>query len=95
MPKHLVFLGFIFSVCGRALAEYTRALHKSTLVVTELKFGRPNVGRTAPIPREDAYLIALPFLPCHDHDLYFDGRLIKPMNWFPGATSIYDLRLAQ
>jgi len=33
------------------------------------------------------------FLPCYDHDLYFDGRLIKPMNWFPGATSIYDLRL--
>ncbi len=58
MPKHLVFLGFIFSVCGRALAEYTRALRKSTLVVTELKYGRPKVDRTAPIPREDAYLIA-------------------------------------
>lgn len=36
---------------------------------------------------------SMQFLPCYDHDLYFDGRLIKPMNWFPGATSIYDLRL--
>ena len=70
----------------------TRALHKSTLAVTELKCLRLNFGKTEPIPREDAYLIGLQFLPCHDHDLYFDGRRVKPMNWFPGVTTIYDLR---
>ena len=70
----------------------TKALHKSTLAVTELKCERPNFGRTAPIPREDAYLVALQFLPCRDHDLYFERRLVKPTNWFAGVTSIYDLR---
>jgi len=86
MPTHLVFLGFIVSLCG-TLAEYTKALHKSTLVVTELKYG----GRRSAGLRRYLVSIALRFLPCHD--LYFDGRLIKPMKWFPGATSIYDLRL--
>jgi len=70
----------------------TKRLHKSTLAVTELKCERPNFGKTAPIPRDDAHLVALQFLPCLNHDLYFDGRLIKPTNWFPGVISIYDLR---
>jgi len=70
----------------------TRALQKSTLAVTELKCERPNFGKTEPIPREDAYLVGLQFLPCRDHDLYFDGRRVKPTNWFPGVTTIYDLR---
>jgi len=70
----------------------TKALHKSTLAVTELRCGSNNFGRTAPIPQEDSYLIGLQFLPCHDHDLYFEGRLVKPTNWFSGVTTIYDLR---
>jgi len=70
----------------------TRALHKSTLAVTELRYDGRDFGRTAPIPPEDAYLIALQFRPCHDHDLYFDGQKVKPTNWFPGVTTIYDLR---
>lgn len=69
-----------------------RALHKSTLAVTELRYDGRDFGRTAPIPREDAYLIALQFRPCHDHDLYFDGQKVRPTNWFPGVTTIYDLR---
>jgi AraC-like DNA-binding protein len=44
------------------------------------------------MPREDAYLIALQLRACHDHDLYFDGHLVRPQNWFAGVTSIYDLR---
>lgn len=70
----------------------TRGLRKSTMVVTELKCDRPNFGMTAPIPIEDAYLIALQFLPCLDHDLYFDGRYVRPIGWFSGALTIYDLR---
>jgi AraC-like DNA-binding protein len=70
----------------------TRELHKSTMAATELKYDRRNFGRTASIPREDAYLIALQLRACHDHDLYFDGRLTHPKNWFTGVTSIYDLR---
>lgn len=69
-----------------------RALHKSTLAVTELKCDQPNSGITASMPREDAYLIALQLRECHDHDLYFDGRRVQPKNYFAGVTSIYDLR---
>lgn len=70
----------------------TRALRKSTMTVTELKCDAPNFGMTAPIPNEDAYLIALQFRPCLDHDLFFEGRFVRPTGWFPGAVTIYDLR---
>jgi hypothetical protein len=43
------------------------------------------------MPREEA-LIALQLRACHGHDLYFDGRFVRPRNNFAGATSIYDLR---
>jgi AraC-like DNA-binding protein len=69
-----------------------RALHKSTMSVTELRCDRPNFGQTTSMPREDAYLVALQLRACHDHDLYFDGRRIKPTNYRAGVTSIYDLR---
>lgn len=71
----------------------TRTLHKSTMSVTELRCDRPNSGKTASIPREDAYLVALQLRACPDHDLYFEGRLIRPMNFRAGVTTIYDLRL--
>ena len=74
-----------------APALITQVLHKSTVAVTEIKCRR-NFGRTASIPCEDAYLVALQLRACHDHDLYFDGRRIRPMNFFAGVTSIYDLR---
>jgi AraC family transcriptional regulator len=69
----------------------SRALHKATLAVTELRC-EPKFGLTAPLPREDAYLVALQLRACHDHDLYFDGRLIRPTHWDAGVTTIYDLR---
>jgi len=70
----------------------TRALHKSTIFVTELRCDRPNFGRTASMPREDAHLVALQLRACPDHDLYFDGRRVQPANYRAGVTSIYDLR---
>lgn len=70
----------------------TRTLNKSAMAVTEIRGDGSKYGKTAPIPREDAYLVALQLRPCHDHDLYFDGRRIRPTNWFAGVTSIYDLR---
>ena len=59
--------------------------------ITEISCGR-DFGRTAPIPREDAYLVGLQLRACHDHDLYLDGRRIRAANFLEGATSIYDLR---
>ena len=70
----------------------SRALRKSTLSITELRCDRPKFGKTAPLPQEDAYLVALQLRACPDHDLYFDGRLTHPENYAEGVTSIYDLR---
>ncbi len=70
----------------------TKVLQRSTLAVTELRCDRPGFGRTDPIPREDAWLVALQLRACPDHDLYFDGRLTRPENYAEGVTSIYDLR---
>ena len=84
-------LGSAFGL-HRPPAIISRALHKATLAVTELKCERPKFGLTAPLAREDAYLVALQLRECHDHDLYFDGRMVKPTNWCAGVTSIYDLR---
>lgn len=70
----------------------TRVLQKSTLAVTELRCDHPGFGRTSPLPREDAWLIALQLRACPNHDLYFDRRLTRPENYAEGVTSIYDLR---
>jgi len=70
----------------------TRTLHKSAMAVTELRGDAPNFGRTQSMRREDAYLIALQMRECHDHDLYFDGRRVRPENFVAGVTAIYDLR---
>ena len=70
----------------------TRALHTSTISVTELKYNGRNFGLTDAIPRQDAYLIALQCRACSDHDLYFDGRLTRPRNFAAGVTTIFDLR---
>jgi AraC family transcriptional regulator len=70
----------------------TRVLDRATLAVTELRCDRRDFGRTAPIPRENAYLVALQLRACPNHDLYFDGRRTRPENYEEGVTSIYDLR---
>jgi AraC-like DNA-binding protein len=74
-------------VIAGALDKFT----KSLTAVTEIGCPR-DWGRTAQIPREDAYLVGLQLRACHDHDLYLDGRRIRPTNFFGGVTSIYDLR---
>lgn len=70
----------------------TRAIRKSTIAVTELRYDQRNFGRSASMPREDAYLVALQLRACPDHDLYFEGRFTRPVNYTEGVTSIYDLR---
>lgn len=72
----------------------SRILQKSTVALTELRCDQPKFGLTAPMAREDAYLIALQLRACPNHDLYFDGRMTRPQNYVEGVTSIYDLRLS-
>lgn len=70
----------------------TRVLQKSTLAVTELRCDHHGFGRTSPLPREEAWLVALQLRACPNQDLYFDGRMTRPENHAEGVTSIYDLR---
>lgn len=79
-------LGSVFRMPGAPVLS-TRVLQKSTLAVTELKCNEREFGRTASLPREDAWLIALQMRACPDHDLYFDGRLTRPENYVAGVTS--------
>lgn len=69
----------------------TRELLKSTLAVTELRCERPDFGKSAPVPREDAYLVVLHVNGCSE-SLYFEERLRQRERHSRGATSIYDLR---
>jgi hypothetical protein len=69
-----------------------RSVQKSTATATELRCDQRNFGLTASMPRENAYSIALQLRACPNHDLYFDGRIVQPKNYFAGVTSIYDLR---
>jgi AraC family transcriptional regulator len=74
-----------------APALVTHVLRKSRMAVTDIRCPQ-NFGRTASIPREDAYLVALQMRSWHDHDLFLDGRRCPPARVVAGATCIYDLR---
>jgi len=77
-----------------APAVITGASHKFTkslAAVTEISCPR-DWGKTAQLACEDAYLVGLQLSACQDHDLYLDGRRIRPTNFIDGVTSIYDLR---
>lgn len=69
----------------------TRVLLKSTLAVTELRRDRPDFGKSAPVPYEEAYHIVLHVRDCSE-TLYFGDRRMLRESHSGGATSIYDLR---
>jgi len=75
-----------------APALVTRALHKARLALTEVRCDREHFGMTSPIPREDAYLVALQIRPCEKHELWSDGRPVAVSPIVGGETMIYDLR---
>jgi AraC family transcriptional regulator len=88
-------------ICKNPLAEAlglpeapllsARKFKKSTLMVTELRSG-PNLGITESLPYDDAYLVSLKLKECNDQDLFFDGKFVKPTNFFVGTISITDIR---
>jgi AraC-like DNA-binding protein len=67
-------------------------LRQSAFSLTELRGDANNFGPTQPMPRRDAWLIALQLRHCADHDLFFDGRHVAPRNVVAGASMFYDMR---
>jgi AraC family transcriptional regulator len=76
----------------RAPALVSRSLQKSKIAVTEIKCDIVDNGRTAPIPREDAFLVTLQLRDCPEHELFIDDRPVRTGYLRAGAVSIYDLR---
>jgi hypothetical protein len=76
----------------RAPSFVTRCLQKSKIAVTEIRCDTADHGLTAPIPREDAFLVTLQLRDCSRHDLFIDDRAIRAGYLRAGAVSIYDLR---
>jgi AraC-like DNA-binding protein len=68
-----------------------RTLRKSQLAVTEIVNDNPDLGKTLPIPPEDAFLVHVMTRDCLDHDLYIDNKSVSPDLFPTGVTSLYDL----
>ena len=85
-------LGDVFQL-GRTPAFVTRTLRKTELAVTHIRCDLANNGLSAPIPREDAFLVTLQLRDCPRHDLWVDDQAMRTGHLKAGAVSIYDLRL--
>jgi AraC-like DNA-binding protein len=70
----------------------SRTVRESAFSLTELRGDGRDFGITASMPRRDAWLVALQLRHCADHDLFFDGRHVRPRNVVAGASMFYDMR---
>ena len=70
----------------------TQALRKTEIAATYIRCDIENNGLTAPIPREDAFLMTLQVRDCPRHDMWIDGRPVETAHLAAGTTCIYDLR---
>jgi AraC family transcriptional regulator len=70
----------------------SRSLHPSTAAVTQIVCDIENNGLTAPLAREEAFLITLQLRNCPAHSLWIDGRAMPTGPLVPGSVSLYDLR---
>ena len=68
-----------------------RSPRKSQLAVTEIVNDNPDLGKTLPIPPEDAFLVHLMTRDCLAHDLYVDNKSVSPDLFPTGITALYDL----
>jgi AraC family transcriptional regulator len=66
-------------------------LRKSQIAITLIVNDNPDLGRTLPIPLEDAVLVHLMTRDCLAHDLYIDNRSVSPDPFPTGVTALYDL----
>jgi AraC-like DNA-binding protein len=76
----------------RAPSFVSHTLRHSELAVTHIVCNVENNGLTAPIPREDAFLVTLQLRESPAHDLWLDGKAVKTAALSAGTTCIYDLR---
>jgi AraC-like DNA-binding protein len=74
-----------------APAFATKVFRKTLIAVTEI-IGAPNHKMSAPIPREDAYLVSVSLRDYPDYE-YFEDGVAAPRTWMRAwSTQINDLR---
>jgi AraC-like DNA-binding protein len=61
------------------------------LAVTELRCDKPDYGFTAPIPREEAFLVGLQLRGLQRHELWVDGRAVRVQPIAENTCSFFDL----
>lgn len=70
----------------------SRTLTTGVLAVTQIRSPLPTPQPSAPIPYDEAHLVALMVENCPDHELWQDGRAADTPAFRGGSTVLFDLR---
>jgi AraC-like DNA-binding protein len=76
---------------ARATA-FVRSLRNTNIAVTELRSDDPEHGVSAPLVREDAFLVALQLVDYPVHEYFEDERAAPVTSLRAGDTTLYDLK---
>jgi AraC family transcriptional regulator len=77
---------------ARASALVTRALPRSTIAVTELRYDRPEFILSTPPAEEDAFLLGVHLELFERYEYWEDGKAAAISTLRPGETIIYDVK---
>jgi AraC-like DNA-binding protein len=70
----------------------SRALPKSTIAVTELRYGKPEFILSTPPAEEDAFVLGVHFQLFEHYEYWENGRAAPVSTLRPGETIIYDVK---
>ena len=82
----------LHSESSRALVS--RSLRKGVIGFTEIRSDNPTDAISDPIPREDAFLVALQLRDFPNHGYWEDARQTPVFSLKSGCTTLYDLKRA-
>ncbi|BBZ26277.1 transcriptional regulator [Mycolicibacterium madagascariense] len=77
---------------ARARSFATRALPKSTIAVTELRYDHPEFVLSTPPIEEDAFLLAVHLELFERYEYWEDGKAAPISTLHPGDTIVYDVK---
>ncbi|OKO76030.1 AraC family transcriptional regulator [Bradyrhizobium sp. AS23.2] len=77
---------------ARATAFVSRSLRNANIAVTEIRSDSPEHGISAPLVREDAYLIGYQLVDYPVHEYFEDDRAVPVAHLRAGQTTLYDLK---
>jgi AraC family transcriptional regulator len=77
---------------AKATAFVWRSLRNTSIAVTELRSDNPEHGISAPLVREDAYLVGYQIVDYPVHEYFEDERAAPVASLRAGQTNLYDLK---